>query len=130
MRKLKQVSVGLENQPGELSSLCNRLKRKKVTLHSICAPEDPGTTQVKLIVDDHLKAKETLDKSGMTCYFEEVLALDLDHRSATLAGIAAKLAERGVNITSIYFTTPSRSDRARAILSVSDIETAMEALKR
>lgn len=130
MRKLKQISVALENQPGELASLCTRLKRKKVTILGICAPEGFGTMQVKILVDDHLKAKEALDKSGMTCYFQEVLALDLDSRSATLAGIAAKLAERGVNVTSVYFTTPVGSTKARAILSVSDIETAITALRK
>jgi hypothetical protein len=129
MKKLKQISVALENQPGELTSLCSRLKRKGVEIQGICAPQGFGTMQVKLIVDDPAKAKETLDRSGMRCYFEEVLALDLDPRSATLAPIAAKLAERGVNVTSVYFTTASHADRSRAILSVSDIETAMSALK-
>ncbi len=130
MRKLKQLSVAIENQPGELASLCNRLKRKKVTILGMCAPEGAGTMQVKILVDNHLKAKETLSKTGMTCYFEEVLALDLDDRSATLAAIATKLAERGVNVISLYFTTATRSSRARAILSVSDIDTALAALKK
>ena len=130
MKRLKQVSVALENQPGELTSLCSRLKRKKVTILAMCAPEGIGTMQVKIIVDDHLRAKEALDKSGMTCYFEEVLALDLDSRAGSLSGIAAKLTERGVNITSLYFTTPARSSKTLAVLSVSDIETAMKALRK
>ncbi len=130
MKRLKQVSVAVENQPGELTSLCSRLKRKKVTILGMCAPEGTGMMQVKIVVDDHLRAKEALDKSGMTCYFEEVLALDLDSRAGTLAGIAAKLSERGVNITSLYFTTPTRSSKTRIILSVSDIETAIGALKK
>jgi len=130
MKKMKQISVALENQPGELTSLCNRLKRRKVEVLGICAPEGFGTMQVKIIVDDPLKGKEALDKSGMTCYFEEVLALDLGGQAASLPAVAAKLAERGVNVTSVYFTTPTGSTRARAILSVSDIETAMGALRK
>jgi hypothetical protein len=130
MKKLKQLSVAVENQPGELTSLCSRLKRKKVTILGMCAPEGVGTVQVKILVDDHLKAKEALDKSGVSCFFEEVLALDLDSRSASLAAVAAKLAERGVNVTSVYFTTPARANRTRAIFSVSDIETAMAALRK
>ena len=130
MKKLKQISVALENQPGELTSLCSRLKRRKVDIVGICAPEGFGTMQVKIIVSDPNKAKEALDKSRLTCYFEEVLALDLASQSAPLASIAAKLAERGVNVTSVYFTTPAGSNKARAILSVSDIDTAIAALKK
>lgn len=130
MRKLKQISVALENQPGELTSLCSRLKRKKVNILGICAPEGFGTMQVKLIVDEPAKAKEALDKSGMTCYLQEVLALDVDSRSGTLASISAQMAERGVNVSSIYFTTPAGASKSRAVLCVSDIETAMAALKK
>ncbi len=130
MRRLKQVSVAVENQPGELTSLCNRLKRKKVEILGMCAPEGTGVMQVKILVDDHMRAKEAFDKSGLTCYFEEVLALDLNSRSASLSSITGKLTERGVNITSLYFTTPAKSDKATAILSVSDLETAISALKK
>jgi len=130
MKRIRQISVALENRPGELTSLCSRLKRKKITIQGLCAPQGFGTMQVKILVDDPGKAKETLDRSGMTCYFEEVLALTLEGRAATLASVSAQLAERGVNVTSIYFTTPPRAQYAQAILTVSDIETAMTALKK
>ena len=86
--------------------------------------------RVKLVVDEPAKAKEALDKSGMTCYLQEVLALNLDSRSGTLASISAQMAERGVNVSSIYFTTPAGASKSQAILCVSDIETALAALKK
>jgi hypothetical protein len=81
---------------------------------------------VKLVVDKVEKAKEALEKAGLSYAEQGVLHARLPNVPGALGRLAAKLAGKKINITSAYQTIETDSKKASVVLEVSDLDRALQ----
>ena len=84
---------------------------------------------IRLLVDDTDRAIDFLSKAGITFDIMPVIALEIDNRPGSLAEMAKKFGEEGVNINYVYGSALARDSKALFIFCPEDIELAAEIFK-
>ena len=99
---MKEFSVTLANQPGQLATLARKLADAGVHIQSLAAIGSDSESLVRLMPDDADATRRVLQATGL--HFEERLVLDtfLPDEPGALADVAQRLADAGVNIDSMY----------------------------
>jgi hypothetical protein len=99
---MKEFSVTLANQPGQIATLARRLSDAGAHFESFASIAADGKRLVRFLPDDADVARRVLREAGIP--FEERPVLDtfLPRESGALADVTQRLADAGVNIDSIY----------------------------
>jgi len=121
----KDLTVILQDSPGTLADLSEKLAKVGINIEGICATTHKGESAVHILVNDPDGARKALEEGWMEVAAEqEVMVLDIEDRPGTLLEIAHKLANAGVNIELVYLTTRSKLvigvdnlDKARSVIS-------------
>ncbi len=124
MPKVKQLTVPCENRPGELARVAKVLGDARVNILSCLTTTSGNQGATHVIVDDMNKAKKALEGAGLPYTEADVLQVELPNTPGALAKFAAKLAARGVNITTGYQSALKGSKKANIVLVVSDLAKA------
>lgn len=125
----KQLSVTMANRPGTLATLSNVLAARKVNILACMSVEHQGESLVRMVVDKSPGAQKVLQSIGYRYTEEQVLATKVPNRPGSLAKVAAKLAEAGVNIEYAYLGADVGSSQLLLVLSVSDFERGRKLVK-
>ncbi|MGH7631088.1 MAG: ACT domain-containing protein [Gemmatimonadales bacterium] len=125
----QQLSVTMGNAPGTLAIMGDALAAKNVNILALMSIEHEGRSLIRMIVDNVAVAKKALQAIGYAYTEEQVLATKLPNRPGTLATIAKRLGDAGVNIDYAYLGAESRSLQQLVVLSVSDPDRAKRLLK-
>jgi hypothetical protein len=124
MPKVKQITVPCENRPGTLAHIAKVLGDAKVNILS-CLGTTSGTEgSVQVAVDNLNKAKKALDGASLSYAEADVLQVELPNTPGALGKFAERLAEKNINITTVYQTAVRGSKKASVILAVSDLDQA------
>lgn len=99
---MKEFAVQLEHQPGGLARVTNALSPLGVNLKSVAAMVIGGQALVRFIPDDEIAARHALDNQGIEYEVREVVPVLLENKAGELTGVAAKLADGGVNLEATY----------------------------
>jgi hypothetical protein len=126
----RQITVPLENQPGQLARLCQLLAERSVSVEALSVIEGVEHGVVRLLTSDHQECKQTLSKSGFFVIEGDVLVLDLTDKVGKLAQASAALAHAKVNIDYLYGSVGQAGMPARIILKASDLGRAREILEK
>lgn len=129
MAIVKQLSVPMENKPGELARLCSELARYAVNIAAIMVPEAKDAGVARLVVSHQETARRVLNELGLKFSEQDVIALKLSDRPGALGRATRKLAERGINVEYAYGSIVKGAERAMIIVGVSDVEKAAKILK-
>ena len=124
MAKIKQLTVPCENRPGELARIAKVLGEANVNVLSCLSTTLGEEGTIHFVVDNLNKAKKALDAAALSYTAADVLQVELPNMPGALGTFAAKLADKGVNITLAYQTTVKGSRKASLVLAVSDLEKA------
>jgi hypothetical protein len=121
------ITVYLNDQPGELARLAKALATHGVNLGGVCAVTNGGgMAEVNVLVDELAPALEALEDAGIEIGTEqEVIVVDLEDRPGALAEITQRLAEGEINLNLVYLATGTR-----LVLAPEPFETAIAALRR
>lgn len=128
MPRATQLSVSLQNRPGQLAKLAAALKRARVNILAISVVDNTDTGLVRLITDDSAKATRALTRAGMKPLRQAVLALNLPNEPGALANASAKLAARGVNVNYSYGSVARGARAGMVVLGVDDLAKALKAV--
>jgi hypothetical protein len=99
---MKEFVVQLTHRPGELARVTNALSPLGVNLKSVAAMAVGEQGIMRFIPDDPLVARNALNNDGIRFEENEVVVALLENQAGELTGVAAKLAEAGVNLLAIY----------------------------
>jgi hypothetical protein len=125
MPKAKQLNVFCEDRPGGLAQIAKVLSDAKVNIFAfLTATSGTEEGSVRLVVDKVNKAKKALERAALSYSEADVLHAELPNVPEALAGFAAKLASKEINITSGYATTVKGSRKASVVLAVCDLDKA------
>lgn len=125
----KQLSVTMQNTPGALARMCGAFAAKKVNILAFTSAEREGRSLVRVMVDKVAPAKKALEGIGYSHTEEEVLATKLPNRPGTIAAVAKRLGDAGVNIDYAYCGADPGTSRQLVVLSVSDFGRARKLVK-
>lgn len=124
----RQLAVFLDNRPGTLARLCDALSEAKINIWAISTSDTVDHIVVRMVTSDPDKALGVLEERGTLVTTTEVLMLDGNNKTGSLAAIAHALANAGVNIEYIYSATSPNAQKGLLILRVSDPKKALKLL--
>jgi hypothetical protein len=122
----KDLTVVLQDRPGELARLGQATGEAGVNLQGMCAFTGEGRGIIHILIDDAKApaARRALEEAGMGVADErEVLVVDIEDRPGTLGELARSLAEASVNIELAYTTFG-----VKLVIATDDIDSARTAL--
>jgi hypothetical protein len=123
----KDLTVILEDRPGELARLGEATGRAGVNIEGMCALTGEGRGYIHILVADDAAstARRALEDAGMGVADErEVLVANIQDRPGTLGELARRLAEANVNIELVYTTFGG----IRIVIATDDLDAARAAL--
>jgi hypothetical protein len=122
----KDLTVVLQDRPGELARLGQATGEAGVNLQGMCAFTGEGRGMIHILVDDAqaAAARQALEEAGMGVADErDVLVVDIEDRPGTLGELARSLAEASVNIELVYTTFG-----VKLVIATDDIDSARATL--
>ena len=128
MPKTTQLTVSLENKPGQAAKLGTALKRAKVNILALSVVDSADTCVVRLVTDSSRKAGQALTKAGMKPTRQSVLTLNLPNEPGALEDACRKLADAGVNINYMYGSASKAATEGIVVLGVDDLDKALQAV--
>ncbi len=128
MARGTQLCVSLENKPGQLAKLTATLAQAKVNIEAISVVDTATCCLVRLVTSSNAKAKAALSRAGLTPCQQPVILLKLADAPGALAGVAKKLADKGVNIDYVYGSAAGAGKPSLLVLGVDDIAKALKIL--
>jgi hypothetical protein len=84
---------------------------------------------IRILVEHTDKAIELLSKSGYIFDIMPVIALEIENKPGTLAQMAQKFGEEGININYVYGSAMPGEKKSLFVFSPEDIDTAARIFK-
>jgi hypothetical protein len=128
MQIAKQLAIFLDNRPGTLARVCDALSAAKVNIYAITTSDTVDHSVIRLVVSDPHKALAVFEEHGTLVVEDDVVMLEGDNKSGSLAHIAHKLAASRINIEYCYCATSPRATKGLLILRVTDPKKALKVL--
>ncbi|AXA35717.1 MAG: ACT domain-containing protein [Candidatus Hydrogenedentota bacterium] len=127
--KTHQLSVFLENRPGQLSIPCRALAQAGINILTLSLADTQQFGILRLIVKDWQRAKQVLEKAGCVVNVTEVLAIEVPDKPGGMANILEVLEKAGLNIEYMYAFTFRRGDKAVLVFRFDDPDQAIRTLQ-
>jgi hypothetical protein len=128
--KLKQLSVFLENRPGQVKVPCKALAEAGINILAMSLADTEQFGILRFIVKDTPKAKEVLDKAGCVVKETEVLAVEVEDRPGGLLQLLEAFEKADMTIEYMYaFNTSGPRGRAALAFRFEDPEAAVKILQ-
>lgn len=129
--KLQQLSLFLENKPGQIKVPCRVLAKAGINILTLSLADTQQFGILRLIVRDWQKAKSALEEAGCIVNLTEVLALDVSDRPGGLADLLDLLDKAKLDIEYMYaFTSGTRGNKAALIFRFADPDAAISVLHK
>ncbi len=129
VRKGRQISVFLDDEPGTLGRVARLLGEHGVNIYALSLAEGLGHGYVRMVVDKPGEALAVLQKAEELTLERDVLLLELSNQPGSLGGVAERLGAAGVNIEYAYCAGGPNVDKGLVVIRVNDTEKALEVLK-
>ncbi len=122
---VKQISVFLENKPGNLKKMTGFLAANNIDIRAISLAETKDFGIARLIVDDAFSAVNTLKNNDFIASLTSVLAIEIPDETGGLDKLLSIFADAGVNIEYMYaFQSIKSADHAYMIFRVAHTQEA------
>ena len=102
-------TIVVPNSKGSLATLAEELGREKINIEGLCAVENNGSAIVHLLTTDKAATTGAITKVGYKVVREtEVIVERIDNHPGMLGQVTRRLADAGINLTTVYLATDTR----------------------
>jgi len=126
--KIRQLSLFLENRPGQLRVPCKILGDAGIDVLTMSLADTQQFGILRLVVKDSEAAKKALEAQGVVVNLTELLAVDVPDRPGGLASVLEGFEKAGLSVEYMY--PFARGPRATLLFRVEDPERAEKALSQ
>ena len=126
----KQISVFLENRPGQLAEFAKVLERNQIDMRALSVADTKDFGILRLLTDDPYKTVCVLKEAGYVASITPVLAVEMSDEPGSLMRVIDILGSSDINLEYTYAFTTCNKDRAYMILRVTDNDKAIEVLSK
>src|SRR5690242_1768078 len=95
---LRQLSLFLENRPGQLRAPCEALARAGVDILTMSLADTDQFGLLRLVVRDAERGRRALEEAGMVVNVADVVPIEVDDRPGGLAAVLAALEEAQIGV--------------------------------
>ncbi len=128
--KLHQLSVFLENRPGQLRAPSEVLAREGIDIVTMSLADTAQFGILRLVVEDWQRAKRVLEAAGTVVNVTEVVPVEVDDRPGGLGKALAAIDDAGLGIEYMYaLASARRSGTAVIVFRFEDPDRAVAALR-
>lgn len=129
--KLHQLSLFLENKPGQIKTPCKALAAAGINILTLSLADTQQFGILRLIVKDWEKGRKVLQEAGCVVNVTEVLALDVSDQPGGLAQVLEILDDARLTIEYMYaFTSGQRGKKAALIFRFENPDSAIKVLQK
>jgi hypothetical protein len=126
--KINQISILLQNEPGQLSAICGALAQADVNIAALSLADTSDFGIVRMIVDDHEKAKCVLSQKGYVVNVREVIAVCVSDKPGGMAEVMKVVDAAGTNVEYSYAFAFHKGEKAVLVFRFADNAKAEKAL--
>lgn len=123
-----QLAIFLDNRPGTLAKVCDALSEAKINIYAITSSDTVDHVVVRMVVSDPRRAMLLFEEHGTLVVDDEVLLVEGNNRPGSLAAVAHKLADGGVNVEYLYSATHPKVKKGLLVLRVDNVKKALKLL--
>lgn len=122
-KRVKQLSVLIENKSGSVSDVASILGDERINIRGFSVSDTAEFGVLRLIVDRPEDASDALRLAGFPVREDDVICIDLPDVPGGLAGVLSMVASAGVNIEYVYSLIA-----AYVVINVADVERSLHLL--
>ena len=126
--KLRQLSVFLENKPGQLLLPVRVLAAAGINITTLCLADTENFGILRLILEEHERARAVLEEAGCVVNECEVLAIDVADRPGGLAEVLDSLSHESVNLEYMYAFSCGTNGKAMLVFRFDNPDEAIRIL--
>ena len=126
---IRQISIFLENKPGQLAGICRALAKAEVNIATLSLADSADFGIVRMIVDDHVKGARVLAEAGFAVRETEVVTVTVPDRPGGMAELMEKIDRAGLDVKYSYAYALGHGEKAILVFRFNDNAKAEEALK-
>ena len=126
--KLKQLSVFLENKPGQLEIPIRALANAGLNIVTLTLADTQQFGIVRLMVRHWQRAKQVLQEAGCVVNVADVVAVQVEHEPGGLAKVLELMDAAGINIEYMYAMADTSGKVAVMVMRFDDPDCALELL--
>ncbi len=128
--RIQQVSVFMEKALERFREITELFHDAGISIsaHSLVGHTDTPYKILRMIVDDTETAVTLLKNRGLSVKVDDVLAVEVDHRSGGLYRILEILDAEGLELRYTYAAAHDVCQKAAMVLSFDDLDRAIKAL--
>ena len=130
MPRAVQLSVTMENKPGQLAKIGAALARAKVNIEAISVVDSAEVGVVRLVTSSSAKAAAALKKAGMNVVQQPVLVVKLPNKPGALGEAGMRLAAAKLNVDFVYGSAAGPGLRRGRMIPLGSIIVAIAPARR
>ena len=121
---IRQISVFLENRPGQLAEITRILYENDINLRALNIAETSDYGVLRLITNHTTLTLEKLKEHGYIANVSEVIGAAVPDRPGGLAHLLKVIADEGIDVGYMYSILGHTGDLSYMIFRVADNERA------
>ena len=126
---INQISVFIENKPGNLAALTTFLANNGIDLRALEVADSRDFGIIRFIVDNPLETLTLLKDNDWVCKMTQVIGVQVPDAPGSMAKVMEVLAEHRVSIDYIYAFIARDVNNALMIFRVADNDKVAAILK-
>ncbi len=126
---LKQLSMFMENRPGQLLAPCDVLGKAGINMLLLVLADTQKFGILRIIVREWEKAKAVLEKAGCVVTVTDVVGVKIASRPGGLAAVLRGIEDAKVNVEYMYAFPTRRGVDGVMIFRFDEPDRAVRALK-
>jgi len=128
---VKQISVTLENIPGQFLDVSECLAVEGINIRAISVADTSDMSTVRFVTDDPVKTTNVLRSHDYMVKITDVIAVEVPDHPGGLRAVLKPLKAAGINVLYLYpYLGRGESGQPIVILGVDKTEETVEALQK